>query len=145
MPEAGRRRWLVGAALLATGVYTLGTGVYFTWLRPPMLPEDARFTGVAPELLPLAFRQWLSIVFATLGGFLAGFGLTLGGAGAAALTGRVRWLWIGIGAGSIVAFARFSASNLLLHSDFLTVVLAGGVLAVITAVLACFRGPPLSD
>jgi hypothetical protein len=37
--------------LLAVGLLSFGTGVHFLFLRPVMLPEDMRFTGMNPGLL----------------------------------------------------------------------------------------------
>lgn len=40
-------RWLITAC----GVWLVGLGFYFVFLRPPLLPEDPRFMGVPPEVL----------------------------------------------------------------------------------------------
>lgn len=53
------------------GVILAGMGVYFIDLRPPILPEDARYIGASlaqleasvPRILP-----WLARVFTVLGG-----------------------------------------------------------------------------
>lgn len=53
------------------GVILAGMGVYFIVLRPPILPEDARYIGASlaqleasvPRILP-----WLARVFTVLGG-----------------------------------------------------------------------------
>jgi hypothetical protein len=108
-----------GVLLLALGVLTLGAGVYFLAFRPPMLPEDIRFSGVDPMTLPSRTRDWLGLVFRTLGGFIAGFGILLSGLGAKAFTGSADWQRWGLGIALLVAFGRFLASNLALQSDFL--------------------------
>jgi hypothetical protein len=110
---------LGGALVVALGILTLGTAIYFLALRPPLLPEDIRHTGVEPELLPPAFLDWLAIVFTTWGGFIAGFGALLIGIGAFILTGRDRWLYWMTALGILVAFGRFLISNIILSSDFL--------------------------
>lgn len=77
-PERRIRTDVLGGSLtLALGLLTVGTGVYFLVLRPPLLPEDIRRTGIDQGALPPAFLDWLGIVFHTWGGFIAGFGISL--------------------------------------------------------------------
>lgn len=80
--ERLRKDLLGGALTTALGVFTLGIGVYFLFLRPSLLPEDIRHTGIDAATLPVAFVDWLGIVFSTWGGFIAGFGIVLLGIGA---------------------------------------------------------------
>ena len=101
------------------GLLTMATGVYFALLRPPMLPEDIRRTGLSPELLPAAFSQWLSIVFRTWGGFMIGFGVLLASSGMFLSKGNRGWLRAGIATAAVVAFGSFLVSNVQLRSDFL--------------------------
>ena len=49
-PDEPRRDKVAGGLLLALGVLTLGTAIYFLAIRPPMLPEDTHFTGVAVDV-----------------------------------------------------------------------------------------------
>lgn len=101
------------------GILTIATGVYFMVLRPPMLPEDVRRTGVSPESLPPAFSQWLSIVFRTWGGFMVGFGVLLVSCGMYLWKGDRRWIRAGMASAAVVAFGSFLVSNVELRSDFL--------------------------
>jgi hypothetical protein len=130
---------LGGALVLALGILTLGTAIYFLALRPPLLPEDIRHTGVEPELLPPAFLDWLGIVFRTWGGFIAGFGLLLCGIGAFMLTGRERWLYWMTALGIVVAFGRFLMSNIILNSDFLWFISGLFLLALAAAAVLVVR------
>ena len=126
-----------GFWLTALGVLTVGTGLYFMLLRPPMLPEDIRFTGIeapSPGLL-----TWLSIVFPTWGGFMTGFGILLTGIGAFLFTGRRAWLRNATAVGVLVAFGRFLLSNLRLRSDFLWYISLLFLVAVVTVVLLVVR------
>jgi hypothetical protein len=108
-----------GSLLLALGIFTIGTGLYFVFVRPSLLPEDVVFTGIDPNVLPPQFLKWIGIVFATWGGSTTGFGLTLSGLGAALFSGSYRWLRWGAALGILVAFGRFLASNVMIESDFL--------------------------
>ena len=133
-----------GALLLSLGVLTLGTGVHFLVLRPAMLPEDVRFTGMDPQALQPRMAEWLEIVFRTWGGFIAGFGIVLAALGGYTMTlrqGLLRW---GVAIGTLVAFGRFLVSNLAIHSDYLPFVGALFALASLTALRFALRRPVLT-
>ena len=89
-----KRYRIGGILLLILGLLTLGTGVYFLFLRPALLPEDVRFTGADPRLIDPRMATWLGIVFRTWGGFMAGFGILLSavaGTMVSARLGFLRW------------------------------------------------------
>jgi len=125
---------LAALLLLILGVLTIGTGGYFVFVRPPMLPEDVRVTGVSAELLAPAMLDWLRIVFQTLGGFVAGFGIFMVAVSVHMLTRRPGLLEWGVALGLLVAFGRFLASNIALHSDYLWFISVLFALAALTAV-----------
>lgn len=99
-----RRDALSGILLLVLGLLTMGTAVFFLVLRPALLPEDIRHTGIDPGTLPPAFLEWLGTVFRTWGGFIAGFGVLLLGIGGFLLSGRARCLYWATAIGAVVAF-----------------------------------------
>ena len=129
-----RRDALSGILLLVLGLLTMGTAVFFLVLRPALLPEDIRHTGIDPGTLPPAFLEWLGTVFRTWGGFIAGFGVLLLGIGGFLLSGRARCLYWATAIGAVVAFGRFLFSNILLDSDFLWFISALFALAAATAI-----------
>lgn len=119
-----KKRWaghglLAGFIVLTFGLLTVGTGVYFMAFRPPLLPEDLKFTGVAASEVPAALLPWLRIVFRTWGGFVLGFGLCILGSGVAVVAGRAVWSKAGMALGVLFAFGWFLASNIQLNSNFL--------------------------
>lgn len=128
------RRGLV-VALGALAIATIGTGLYFMVLRPPFLPEDARFTELAGSEVSPRLLRWLSIVFRTWGGFLAGFGSCLLGQAGYFHSSREAWLRVCTAIGVLFAFGSFLASNIQLHSDFLWFIAMLFVVAVASAVL----------
>jgi hypothetical protein len=126
--------WLLGTL----GVLTLGTGLDFLLLRPAMLPEDLRFTGVNPAELPARMSEWLGIVFRTWGGFMAGFGVVLIGVAAFLFTARRALLHWATAIGVVVAFGRFLLSNLELRSDYLVFIAILFGLATVIAIKMIF-------
>ena len=134
-----RRDALSGILLLVLGLLTMGTAVFFLVLRPALLPEDIRHTGIDPGTLPPAFLEWLGTVFRTWGGFIAGFGVLLLGIGDFLLSGRARCLYWATAIGAVVAFGRFLFSNILLDSDFLWFISALFALAAATAISLLLR------
>ena len=134
-----RRDALSGILLLVLGLLTMGTAVFVLVLRPALLPEDIRHTGIDPGTLPPAFLEWLGTVFRTWGGFIAGFGVLLLGIGGFLLSGRARCLYWATAIGAVVAFGRFLFSNILLDSDFLWFISALFALAAATAISLLLR------
>lgn len=134
-----RRDALSGNLLLALGLLTMGTAVFFLVLRPALLPDDIRHTGIDPATLPPAFLAWLGTVFRTWGGFIAGFGVLLLGIGGFLLSRRARCLYWATAIGAVVAFGRFLLSNILLGSDFLWFISALFALAAATAISLLLR------
>lgn len=75
------RAWLrlcATGALALGGVILIGMGLYFVFLRPALLPEDARFMGATAAgiqgSLP-GLTLWLQRVFGVMGGFMVAAGL----------------------------------------------------------------------
>jgi hypothetical protein len=61
-------------ALALGGLSLLGMGCYFLFLRPPLLPEDARYMGTSLPALQAAvpgLGRWLQKVFWVMGGYMA--------------------------------------------------------------------------
>ena len=70
---------IFASALLALGGFILiGVGLYFIFLRPPLLPEDLRYIGASLAQVQNALPDlqiWLSRVFGVLGGYMIATGL----------------------------------------------------------------------
>ncbi|MEJ5992355.1 hypothetical protein WG902_20305 [Ramlibacter sp. PS3R-8] len=116
---------------IACGVWLVGLGMYFIFLRPPLLPEDPRFMGATLEQIRASLpglAGWLDLVFTVMGGFMAASGvLTLA---LAMHLGRLRQrpalvAMILAGATSV---GTMSAVNFVLHSDFRWLLLVPAVL-----------------
>lgn len=62
---------------MACGVWLIGLGLYFIFLRPAFLPEDLRYIGVTAREIQSAMPgvvAWLHRVFTVMGGFMMGAG-----------------------------------------------------------------------
>ena len=134
-PAAVSKERVVAGLVGVLGVLTLGTGLDFLLLRPAMLPEDLRFTGVHPGELPARMSEWLGIVFRTWGGFMAGFGIVLIGVATYLFTARKSLLGWATAIGVVVAFGRFLLSNLAIRSDYLVFIAILFSLAMVVAVI----------
>ena len=65
-------------ALTSGGVILIGIGLYFVFIRPALLPEDARFMAMTLPEIRDKFPQlllWLARVFWVMGGYMVATGL----------------------------------------------------------------------
>ena len=122
-----KKHSLSSALLLFQGVIVMGLGLYFIFLRPPLLPEDPRFMGTTlaeihatvPGLL-----IWLRRVFWVMGGFMFTTGLLFSYLAITTFQQSAR------GARSIVTLAGLTSIvwmavvNFMINSDFKWLLLA---------------------
>src|SRR5215217_7308866 len=66
--------------LALEGIFLIGIGLYFIFLRPALLPEDLRYIGTTETSirnhLP-GLANWLSKVFWVMGGYIFTTGLLI--------------------------------------------------------------------
>ena len=69
---------LASGSLALGGVILMAMGIYFGFLRPPLLPEDLKYMGASltqiQSVIP-GLQPWLTRVFGVLGGYLFATGL----------------------------------------------------------------------
>ncbi|MGQ3052956.1 MAG: hypothetical protein ACT6S0_14335 [Roseateles sp.] len=107
--------------LLVCGVWLVGLGAYFIFLRPALLPEDQRFMGTSIDALRSAapeLERWLGKVFTVMGGFMAGAGVLVVFIARTLLPVRARGTATTLAVAGFFTVALMSASNFVLHSDF---------------------------
>jgi len=121
------KRGLAESLLAVCGIWLIGLGLYFIFLRPAFLPEDLHYIGVEEQALRTVaphLTDWLGKVFTVMGGFMAGAGL---------LTAYFAWCMPPprtCGATAVLVVvglsttALMSAVNFALHSDFRWLLLA---------------------
>jgi hypothetical protein len=108
-------------SLALGGVILMGMGLYFGFLRPPLLPEDLRYMGASLTQIQNAIpglQPWLVRVFGVLGGYMFATGLlTVYVAATGFRTG-------GLGAIAVVSVSGLASigwmvtTNFLINSDF---------------------------
>ena len=108
-------------ALAIGGAITMALGLYFIFLRPPVLPEDLRFMGTSMTQLQASMPgllSWLRRVFWVLGGYMFATGLLTSYAAVTVFRARAR------GAAGVVALAGLASVgwmavvNFIIGSDF---------------------------
>ncbi len=113
--------------LAFAGVILMALGMYFIFLRPPLLPEDARFIGAPLAQIQSALPGltiWVSRVFWVMGGHMFAAGLLTVYLAMTAFRARVR------GAAAVAVLAGLTsiglmvAVNFLIHSDFRWLILS---------------------
>lgn len=121
MPAANRS-WPLSSILLAlAGATLVGAGLYFLFLRPPLLPEDIRYMGLSAAQLGAVrprLEAWLTHVFQVMGGYVLATGvltITL-----AATSFRTHHWGAGIGAliGGAASIGWMAIVNFVIDSDF---------------------------
>jgi hypothetical protein len=103
------------------GLVLVGIGVYFCWLRPALLPEDARFLGATLEELQTVapgVGRWLDRVFWVLGGYITATGVLTVYLAATAFRARVRGAGVAVGLAGAVSIGSMAVVNVLIDSDF---------------------------
>ena len=107
--------------LTACGVWLVGLGLYFIFLRPPLLPEDPRFMSTTLEQIRVAvpgLEGWLRKVFTVMGGFMTGAGVLTVFVATVAMPRRLKGVSWALGTSGALTVVLMSATNFALHSDF---------------------------
>ena len=109
------------AALALGGVILMGMGLYFGFLRPPLLPEDLRYMGTSMVEIQSALPglgPWLARVFGVLGGYMFAAGLlTIYVAAAGFKTGRLGVAAVVLVSG-LASIGWMAITNFMIDSDF---------------------------
>ena len=103
------------------GLVLAGIGVYFCWLRPALLPEDARYLGATLEELSTVapgIGRWLDRVFWVLGGYIVATGVLTVYLAATALRARARGAGVAVAVAGAVSIGSMAVVNVLIDSDF---------------------------
>lgn len=128
--------------LAGCGIWLIALGLYFAFLRPPLLPEDPRFMGTTLTQVRAdvpGLENWLKRVFTVMGGFMAGAGvLTVFVATTAMRLGLKGTSWAMALSGALTV-GLMSATNFALHSDFRWVLLVPAVVWLVSVAVHVAR------
>ena len=113
--------------LIACGLALVLIGAFFLAVRPPLLPEDARFMGSTlddiVEAVP-GLTSWLRHVFWVLGGFIAATGVLVVYVASAGEPTRDTGALAVLAVAGVTSLGWMSVVNFMIGSDFKWALLA---------------------
>ena len=125
--------------LIACGLALVLIGGFFLAVRPPLLPEDARFMGATlddiVEAVP-GLTRWLRHVFWVLGGFIAATGVLVVYVASAGEPTRDTGALAVLAVAGVTSLGWMSVVNFMIGSDFKWALLALDSLWLLGLVLA---------
>lgn len=137
--ELDRRSWRPSSiALVMAGVTLIGTGFYFLFLRPPLLPEDIRYMALPPaqfDNLRPRLELWLTHVFRVMGGYVLATGVLMVTLAVTSFRQHSTPTAIGALIGGAASIGWMAVVNFLIDSDFKWVLLAMALLWAVSLVL----------
>lgn len=133
---------IASASLALGGVILMGMGLYFGFLRPPLLPEDLKYMGASLAQIQTALpglESWLARVFGVLGGYMFATGLlTIYVAATGFTTGRLGVAAVVLVSG-LASIGWMAFTNFMIDSDFKWLLLAFTVPWVVALALVLLR------
>jgi len=132
--DVGKRRPFVSTCIFTVcGIWLIGLGLYFVFLRPPLLPEDFRYIGASqgevqsavPGLVP-----WLRRVFTVMGAFITSAGGLTIFVAMNSYARRQKWTWTVLALAGLLTVGTMSFTNLQINSDFKWLLLVPSLLWV---------------
>ena len=109
------------------GLILMGMGGYFVFLRPPLLPEDARYIGASlvqiQSTIP-GFLSWVSRVFGVLGGYMFATGLLITYLAVASFRDAKPLPTAIVVISGSISIGWMAVTNFLINSDFKWLLLA---------------------
>ena len=137
------RHWPASALVLAAvGVVLVGIGLYFIFLRPPLLAEDLRFLHLSSAQLGeirIPLELWLKQVFLVLGGYILAAGSLTITVALTAFRQRHRGAAVGVAVGGAASIGLMTAVNFRIDSDFKWALLAVALLWACSLALFWFE------
>ena len=116
------------ASCLTLGGFLLaGMGLYFIFLRPPLLPEDLQYMNTTLSLIQNKIPDlsaWLQKVFWVMGGYIFTTGLLTMYVAQTSFRTRARGAYIIVALAGITSMGSMTIVNFILQSDFRFVLLA---------------------
>ena len=139
-------RGLAQISLGLGGLILMGMGAYFAFLRPPLLPEHARYVGASLVQIQSAipgFLPWVTRVFGVLGGYMSATGLLTAYLAAASFRDSKPLPTAVVAISGLASIGWMAVTNFLIDSDFKWLLLAfvlPWLVAVLASLAADMRG-----
>lgn len=108
-------------ALALGGIILMGIGLYFIFLRPPLLPEDARYMDTTLAEIQMAapdLTRWLQKVFWVMGGYIFTVGLLTIYIAFSSFQARARGVLLVIAFAGLSSIGWMTFVNFIIDSDF---------------------------
>ena len=108
-------------ALVLGGAILVGLGVYFAFLRPPLLPEDLRSMGASLALIEATLPGlpvWLHRVFRVMGGFMFAAGVLTVYVATTSFRQRTGIAFLVVAVAGVSSIGLMVAVNFIIDSDF---------------------------
>jgi hypothetical protein len=116
------------ATVLALGgAIVMILGLYFVFLRPPLLPEDPRFMGTSLAQVQISVPGlviWLRRVFWVMGGYMFATGLLTFYVALTSFRDRVCGAAVVVAISGLTSIGLMAAVNLMIASDFRWLILS---------------------
>ena len=116
-----KQRRYASTVLTLCGLILMGMGLYFVFLRPPLLPEDLRFLGTSLftiQIMAPLLLTWLKRVFWVMGAFLFTSGLLTFYLALTSFRTRARGVLGVITLAGLTSVGWMTVVNFLIDSDF---------------------------
>ncbi len=122
-----RLRPYSATVLALGGTVLMALGVYFVFVRPPLLPEDPRFMGTSLAELQAAapgLAIWLRRVFWVMGGHMFAAGLLTFYVALTSFRERGRGAAVVVTLAGLTSIGLMAAVNFVIASDFKWLILS---------------------
>lgn len=109
------------------GIILMLLGMYFVFIRPPLLPEDLRLMGTTYATIQVAvpgLLVWLHRIFWVMGGFMFTAGFLTAYLAVTAFQQRARGVRFLVVLTGLTSIAFMAIVNFLINSDFKWLLLA---------------------
>ena len=130
------------SCLTLGGLLLAGMGMYFIFLRPPLLPEDLQYMNTTLSVVQnniFNLSTWLQKVFWVMGGYIFTTGLLTMYVAQTSFRTRTRGAFIIVAIAGITSIGSMTIVNFILQSDFRFVLLVFTIPWVIGLVLYSFH------
>lgn len=119
-------------------------GLYFVFVRPPLLPEDPRYMGASLEQIQATvpgLLVWLRRVFWVMGGYMFATGLLTFYLAVTAFRSRAQGVAAIVILTGLTSIGWMAAVNFIIASDFKWLILSFSLVWAVALVLYCLERP----